>query len=177
MHWCCLRCSGDGEGDFFGYAHIPRHQRQRRTFSRAQAQRRGRGWGGRARPPWAKMARCLAEQWQRQRVQGALMAMWAQAAVVAAGTRAVAGHYHRRRDASTSGSTRDRASCTRRSPCRAHWKTSVRRRSHRCTGSGCSRGASGRRTTGSPPSDTYRTPQSCRCLQCTRSPPRRRSKC
>ena len=110
-------------------------------------------------------------------VQGASMALWAQAAVVAAGTRAVAGHYHRRRDASRSGSTRDRASCTRRSPCRAHWQTSVRRRSHRCTGSGCSRGASGRRTTGSPPSDTYRTPQSCRCLQCTRSPPRRRSKC
>ena len=45
-------------------AHIPRHQRQPRTFSRARAQRRGRGWAGRAQHPWATMARGLAVQWQ-----------------------------------------------------------------------------------------------------------------
>ena len=38
----------------------------------------------------------------------------AQAAVVTAGWRAVAGHYHRRRDASRSGSTRGQGRCT---PC------------------------------------------------------------
>ena len=99
-------------------AHIPRHQRQPRTFSRARAQRRGRGWAGRAQHPWATMARGLAVQWQwfGAKVRG-------QGSAVASGTRAVAGHYHRRRDASRSGSTRDQERCTPRSLCRARWQS------------------------------------------------------
>ena len=99
-------------------AHIPRHQRQPRTFSRARAQRRGREWAGRAQHPWATMARGLAVQWQwfGAKVRG-------QGSAVASGTRAVAGHYHRRRDASRSGSTRDQERCTPRSLCRAGWQS------------------------------------------------------